>query len=484
MSTSQKRHPATTAWQGPTWPATLGLLLAAYAAINLASWQMPLFWDAIIKARRATWQLENGFAPLLPAELDSGHPPFFTLYLAGVWKLLGRTLWATHLAVLPFALGIAWQAGLLARRLFAPRHWPWALALLLLEPTLLAQNVQTSADLALLFFYLLGVNALLAGRPALFALGLLGLLAVSQRGMVMGGALAATQALLWWLSPADHRPPRLLPWLLAYGGPGLALALWLAYHWHAPGWLLFTPSAQWADGRQALGWQGAVRNLAIVLRNHADFGRLFLGLGMALLLASALWRGRRRSWSPATRVLAALLAAYTLVLCLAFLPFSNPIGSRYHMAGYLFLAWLALSLLLDSGWPRLRKAWMLALWCAALASGHLWVYPDGVAKNWDSSLAHLAFFEPRARMNQYLVEQGVPIDSLGSQFPYYEPEQLELRPSGWQIRHFDLGRDRWVIESNVINDFPDSALLALRESWVLEREFRQLWVHVRLYRRP
>ncbi|MEQ8562303.1 MAG: hypothetical protein RID18_12400, partial [Cytophagales bacterium] len=66
---------------------------------------------------------ENGLdKTLLPDNIDSGHIPAFGFYLAIWWKILGKTLWVSHLAILPFLLGIVWQSNVLIRY-FIPKPY-------------------------------------------------------------------------------------------------------------------------------------------------------------------------------------------------------------------------------------------------------------------------------------------------------------------------------------------------------------------------
>ena len=66
------------------------------------------FWDTVqLASAHATYYFQNQFSSLLlPVDIDSGHIPTFGIYIAFVWKLFGRSLAVSHLAMLPFALGI------------------------------------------------------------------------------------------------------------------------------------------------------------------------------------------------------------------------------------------------------------------------------------------------------------------------------------------------------------------------------------------
>ena len=90
------------------------LTLPFFAVVAWATWVVRghfFFWDTVqLASQHAQFFLENGFSTfLLPDEMDSGHPPTFGFYLALVWRVFGKTLSISHLAMLPFLLGIVWQ---------------------------------------------------------------------------------------------------------------------------------------------------------------------------------------------------------------------------------------------------------------------------------------------------------------------------------------------------------------------------------------
>jgi hypothetical protein len=99
-----------------------------------------------------------------------------------------------------------------------------------------------------------------------------------------------------------------------------------------------------------------------------------------------LWREK-----PALRKLLLMFLAPSALLTVLFIPFSNPIGMRYFLVCYLLLMLGVIWLVGQLVAKRWRK-WVLSFMGLALLSGHFWVYPDNIAKSWDSSLAHVPWF--------------------------------------------------------------------------------------------
>ena len=80
------------------------------------------------------------------------------MYLALNWKLFGKSLAVSHLAMLPFLVGIVLLLFFIGDH-FGGRENSWMLALLAAaDPVLASQAVLVSPDVALSCFFLLFVN--------------------------------------------------------------------------------------------------------------------------------------------------------------------------------------------------------------------------------------------------------------------------------------------------------------------------------------
>ena len=124
----------------------------------------PFFWDTVLLGSKiAHFYYDNQFQSLiLPLQLDAGHPPFFGAYIAMWWTCLGKSLWVSHLAMLPITLGIIWQVYRLCRYFFDHHvEIRWAMLILLTDATLLAQCSLVSPDVVLVFASLWAVNSVL-----------------------------------------------------------------------------------------------------------------------------------------------------------------------------------------------------------------------------------------------------------------------------------------------------------------------------------
>jgi hypothetical protein len=464
------------------------LLLAISGALmvswNVYSWHFPFFWDSVSHSRIATWYLETNFSSItIPEEYDAGHPPFFNLYLAMAWRLFGRTLASAHLAMLPLLALILIQYHRLTMRWLSPIARPWAMLLLFCEPTFLTQAGMVSADVGLMAFYLLALNALLDERRCLAASAMLLLCAMSFRGILMAGALFITEVAFFRFAGSGTSGWRRM---LTYAPVAILVLAWLTIHHAAVGWWISPPPATYGGQRELLGLRGMAWNAALIGWRLVDLGRVFLWLFVFVAGFSLGW-AKIRSSRPSIQALVAL-AAPTLFLSLLFIPFSNPVGHRYYLVSYLMLSILAVNLAEMKGWS-LRRRIGLTLVGVGLATGHWWIYPEGIAKGWDASLAHLPVFRLEERQQKYLKSSHIVPSEVCADFPFlhspYITRLIGQKQEPWLRNFLEESDCKWALYSNVNNGFSNSQITEFRNPGIWEEMHRETagFLFMRLYRR-
>ena len=496
----------------------LAIILAFALVINVSALKLPFFWDTIHNAQAATWYWANWTSenlaiqaeasgspafPLLPNSLDAGHPPGFNLYLAFWWWILGRSLWVSHLAVLPFILGISWQVFRLVKRFIPENFIPQALALILLEPALLAQSTMISPDLALVFFYLSGLNTWLgkSGKSQVILLVLcsLGMSMVSFRGILALAPLSLTGLGISVLS-AERCSFRntlitqfrtFLPIFLKAFLPVTILVLaWWSWHYHFAGWIFSPPLETFGEHRQMAGMGGMLFNTGIFGWRLLDNGRAWLWL-FALTATAVFWNKEARLKVKDFQIPLLIFALPIGFFALFFLPFTNPIGHRYLMIGFLLFALMAALLLSRVSNKKIQNLIFSSL-CLGLITGHLWVYPDTIAKGWDATLAHLPYHSLRAEMIKD-IQQDPELELTGicSRFPnvsgqlYSNLLPTDQTENYWKFKDSEaLDSCDFMVQSNIFNGFSDAELQELKTSWILKKEFHRWPVYIRLYEKP
>lgn len=470
----------------------LGICLATVVAFMWAVQHDAFFWDTVqLASKHAHYFYQHGLAwSPLPAEIDSGHPPFLGWYLALIWTFFGKNLAVSHWAMLPFLLANVWLLFRLGLRIGGQQWVWWLLPLALLDPVLAGQSALVSPDVVLTTWFLLAVEGILGKRRWWVTWAVVGLCTVSMRGMMTAAALAMwSLALDFWLLPNVRQRPTvvslfnsLLPLL-----PGALLgAAFLVWHWKVTGWVGHHAGSPWASAFvRAEGW-GFLKNAAVIGWRWTDMGRW----AEWIVLAWAVWSGRA-NWR-----LLSLLLLIIVFLSPSALLYANLSAHRYFLPLFLALhlvvfeqivaAWPSFRHLVIS--PRVnsqRSTVVLALLIISLATGNLWIYPRGVSMDWDSTLAHLPYHALRSEAMSFLEEQKIDVQSVGSAFPNLNTgENLLLNGDQRRFAPLDFESNQFVLASNVFNDINEPDYLRLEREWVLVKKWRHpVGVWMVLYQR-
>ena len=462
----------------------------AFTILVMATAGFPFFWDTIqLASKHAGFFYDNNFSSIiLPNEIDSGHIPTLGIYIASIWKIFGRSLFVSHIAMLPFVLGIVWQSIKLVRK-YIPEKWHFpALIILLLDPTLLAQCTLVSPDVLLVFFFLIALNNISGGKRISYSVGLAGLALSSTRGMMCVAGLFFAEFIIKLnndrtlinvrsiLNIVFSNLVRYLPALMIAG-------LFLGWHYHKTGWIGYHREMPWYPLFETVGFKGVVRNTLILGWRLIDFGRLFIWI----TALTCLWHYLRQKPSlPGSTVsLAITFVAVVFALAHAVILHRNLSGHRYLLPVYITFTILVLQYLYNitgENFPRKFFTWLMIV---GLLSGNFWIYPDRIAKGWDSTLAYIPYFPLRAKMMAYIENEGIELKETGSSFPNTGIiDRMDLSGNMESIAEADLLTTKYIFYSNVFNNFTDEELVVLRDKWQKIKEFRFMQVKVILYKNP
>ena len=468
-------------WERREWMAFGGLSLFFFIWTFLSR-NNPFFWDGILNAKIATFYLETKFAYLVPPErIDAGHTPGFNLYLALVWKVFGRSLWASHLAVLPILIGVAVQWVKLCKRYLSESGFWIGVAFLLVEPAFLTQSFLVSPDVALVFFYFLAMNGILEHRRWMISLAVIGLAFSSFRGVLMLVPVFIFDLYI-------HRTTLKDIWkqgILTYIPVSVLILSWFWLHIQVQGWLISPPAETYGDHRKMVSLYEFLRNVGIFGWRMLDNGRFALWVAV-LGVATYHYRSILAYIKEKQEVLF-LFVLPTGFFLLLLTPFSNPIGHRYLMVCFLLFVLNADQLF--EQWVSTRTKLTVFLICMALNfSGHFWVYPDTVAKGWDAMLSHVSWYSARQEMIDFVQAEGLTPGEICTGFPNITGKEFtDLLPKeNWSfVGKEDVGFDQcpYIIQSNIFNGFSDAELAGLKTEWELKKDIVKGRVYVRLYQK-
>ena len=437
---------------------------------------------------------------LLPPEIDSGHAPVFGYYLALVWAFFGKTLPASHWAMLPFLFLNIWLLYRLGARLGGPKWAFWLIPLVLLDPVMAGQSVLVSPDVVLICGFLCAVEGLLGKNKLLTAVGILILCAVSMRGMMTAAALYVWQLLTWfqisgfsWMQNLKSQISRffgfavqsVLPFL-----PGFVFAAgFLWWHLEAAGWIGYHPDSPWAPTFEPATGAEMLRNAIVLGWRWLDFGRVFEWAVLGWLIWKS-WPVQRNSPNffknlENLKGLALLLICLVIFLSPSTLLLKNVSAHRYFLPGFVALhllvfQWLAQTNFKTGKWRTLAPVVLIV----ALASGNLWIYPRGIAMGWDATLAHLPYHHLRAQAVAFLDKEKIDFQTVGSAFPNLNTgENLLLNGDYRRFADKNFVQNEYIFASNVFNDISESDYDTLRGNWALKKKWEQAGVWIEIYRR-
>ncbi|MGK0365234.1 MAG: hypothetical protein ACI85O_002300 [Saprospiraceae bacterium] len=474
---------------------TLSSLLSPLSFLPLAiipvlfSLNFPFFWDTIqLSSKHAHHFFEHNFSQFfLPSEMDSGHFPAFGMYLAALWKIFGRTLAVSHLALLPFLIGL-WYFLFKIGNFFLGKKYAWLLVVFTFsDPVFAGQSVLVSPDIAVMFFFLMGLNAILHQKKIWLGLAAIGLAAMSMRGMMVVLSLYFFSLLVSIVvkefePKMDFKKWFLFLWnkALPYVPSGLLSLAFLAVHYQHTGWIGYHVDSPWATAFEKVDFMGFVKNCAVYVWRILDFGRIFL-LAFGVYAFYHFWQRKNlNSFPNKFYLLLALLAATLFCLSPSVLIHKGLLLHRYLLPVIFTLNLLAIYLLLNANLK--YKNALLTLAFIGLATGNFWVYPKHIAQGWDATLAHVPYYELREEMIKFIDEIGIKKEEIGSAFPNISgTKYTDLAEVDENFVKFDLDKNNYILYSNVMNDFSDEELMELEENWIMIEEIRSGGVCFVLY---
>jgi hypothetical protein len=407
-----------------------------------------------------------------------------------VWKIFGRTLIVSHLAMLPFVIGIVYQGLKLARSLFSSKWYPLAGLIILIDPTLLAQSTLVSPDVLVVFFLLFAINSILNGKRFLLILSLAGLTLASMRGMMCAAALFISESVLLAFRSktvtGSFIPAGVIKTLkdkLISYLPAAAIALaFFSWHYYKTGWIGHHENMPWAEFFEPADLKGAIFNVFILGWRLADFGRLLIWITGAFCLWHFLHH--KPLLPDEFKMTLILFAVLLFILGGTLITHRNLSGHRYLLPVYLTFTISVLYYFFNIADDKLPKKLFSAVMITGLLSGNFWVYPDTVSKGWDSSLAYLPYFPLRENMMDYMNENNIKPDETGTGFPNEDSfDLIDLNGNNNSFSSKDLAASRYMFWSNIYNEFSDAELDSLK-SWEKIKELKSCQVRIILYKNP
>ncbi len=425
------------------------------------------FWDNVIQiSAPANWYYENNFSSLFaPDNIATGHPPLIGLYLAAAWKIFGRSILISHLAMLPFTFGVLAQIYILAKLTSLSRAERWLVLLIILaDPTLLSQLSLVTFEVPQMFFFLLTINSVLRKRRLLQGTGFMLLILTSLRGTICGGGIVLYIILYEWKSGFKYILKE-----LKYFLPGIfVFLLFISSFYLNKGWVVHNSVSQRWEGMASFeDIRGIARNVLILVWRLIDFGRIGIWVTLFLILYRAINKGSKLD--EIQNKILILGGSQLAVMALFTIPFSNTLGHRYFLP-VIVLASLFVGVYVIKTLQ--RYAIILLFNLLLLIAGSLLIYPDHIAQGWDSTPAHWGYYGARKEMIEIITQKYQIDEKIGTFYPNIEsPKYIDLEERQPLFKAADISSDQLIFYSNVFN-IDDATLNELFSSgrWVKSEE--------------
>ena len=322
------------------------LILLVLAIFSL---QNGFFWDTIqLGSKHANYFYQNNFNSLiLPSVIDSGHIPTFGMYISLIWKCFGRNIMISHLAMLPFIVGIIWQLSILAKHYIGKDKYGLAVFLILLDPTLLSQITLISPDVPLVFLFLMSWNAIIKNKKNILTVAILLLFLTSLRGVMVAFCLLIVD-LVYNINfknsiktitySLTKRSTIYLPSLFVF-------ISFNTYHYLMTGWIGYHEESTWATCFERVDVMGLILNFGVLGWRIIDFGRIGIWIIFGLL---CLKYRKHILKEKQTLILIFIVLCFTVILPANMIWAKNLLAHRYLLPIYLIFSVLVANILFSS----------------------------------------------------------------------------------------------------------------------------------------
>lgn len=437
------------------------------------------FWDGVqLGSRHAHYYLETNFSNLiLPSNIDSGHVPAFGIYLALIWKYIGKSIVISHLAVLPFIIGIIYQLNATLEFFVPKKHAVLASFLVLLNSTLLSQLTMVMPDILLVFFFLWALNSIIVNNYKILPLIIVFLFLTSMRGMMISFCLMLFD---FYLNiDFTTKKTNVFKKVISRGFiylPALCIfILFSIYHYNQTGWVGYHKDSPWSVNFEKTNALGFLINILKLGLRQIEFGKIGFWIVAFILVVK---NHKTMIRNKATVNIIILYLLFILVFPLNMLWAKSLLNSRYMIPSYILFSILTVHLLFTYPVKKYQKTSYIIIIVLAFLIGGVNVYKKSYNQTWDSTLAHLPYFKLRHSAIEYLKSEDIKLEDVGTFFPNIASlEMIDLNGDISEFKEFD-GSNNYVLCSNI---YYNNDKLILGRAYKLIKRIENLGVEIRIY---
>ena len=454
-----------------------GLAFLTYCFLSIICWNHVYFWDNIqLTSIEAHWyyltDFRSLFVPKSAPELGiygTGGPPLLPLITAALWKIVGYKIWVSHALISIFAIVLFYNIWKLVKIFFSDKYAGWVSFIILMETTLLAQFSIAPNDFILFTAFIISLRAILERKSTLLAIGFFILTTISMRGLFTGCILFIVHLFLQLFSKDDSMNKSFIRIFFPYIPTFLIVIIYFTLYFSTQGWLF--SNSKFAEA------QNPPTGIGFILKHFCDLGMRLIENGriiiwiIAFIVGWKLVKTKTKVSKELTLILAIfvlLIGLYSLFAVITKMPFLT----RYFMPLILLLTIFSLTNLTKFYSEKKMKFVFILILCFEI-TGHFWIYPEKVTTIWDSTLAHLPYYELRDECFDYIDQNKLDYNDIAAGFGFYDNRSfVELKNSDKIISR---NKDKsYFIYSNVSN-IPDD--------WIDEFKNPRLWSPIKSFQK-
>ena len=350
------------------------------------------FWDTISQISvPANWYYDHNFRYFfVPDEFATGHPTFVGIYIAILWKIFGRSLLVSHLAMFPFILGILCQLDSFLRDSDKGKIIPILILLIVIsDATLVSQMSMITFDIPQIFFFIWCINSLKKERYITLGIAFTALMITSLRGSICGFGVMLYGVLLSFRKDRRFLTKAILPYL-----PGLiALILFFISFYLKKHWIIHNSvSKKWEEYSRLASFTEIIRNIGLVIWRLIDYGRIGIWVIFSVIIFLSL--KRKTLFDEFFKNTFYIALCQFVVIFPVVIIYKNPFGHRYFLPVIIPVTIAVIYWILK--YARFKKL-IYILTFGIILSGYFWVYPVKIAQGWDATPAHWPYYSCKER---------------------------------------------------------------------------------------
>lgn len=405
------------------------------------------FWDSISQISiPANWYYENGFKLIfLPDDISTGHPPLAGMYFALMWRLFGRSLFVSHIALFPFIFGILYQVYRYLESSDLKKKYRWLiLIIIVLDATLLSQMSMISFDIIQIFFFLWCINSIILKKDYSLAIAFTGLCMISLRGTICGGGVIIFGVIYNYLNSNKITLRSIVPYSVGI----ICFLMFLLAFYLEKHWIIHNVvSKKWQQSSEIASFYEIIRNFGILGWRLVDFGRLSIWIVFVYIIFNSI--RRKTLYDKYFRTTLLIAVSQFIIFLPVLILFKNFIGHRYLLP-------IIIPVIICTFYWVISYSVKPILLCILLifstVSGNFWIYPKNIAQGWDATPSHWPYYKIRKEMITWMKADSIPIDKTGSFFPNLASFKLtDLSEDTLAFKEADFSHDTFILFSNVFN---------------------------------